>query len=454
MTINRSYNSFGITDAVSAGVAKYFKTVYKDDDLSDHSLTRAPAYDSLAVEDFIGDNYTYPIVLADGSGIGNTRALAKANARQGVGDKWVVGQVYQQFKHLSWDWQTRERSKDKLGSYVSTVMRDIAKGVDDLKTKMAGQFWNDSAGDLAQVQGLAAPVTCDAIFTVLLVNKDSMFKFVLGAIYDFYSTRTSIGGVKRGQNSALHSFKLTAMNHNTGGLTFQPVVTLDDSPFTASPAAGTARINDGVALNAPGDYVFAAGTRNTFAYGIRTFIPDTDADVIANPTLFGVNRLQHMSGLAGTRSAWQGTFMDSIRELCLRMQYTTAQSVSHVLWMNPRDFISFQQEAEQNGAPLQMDAGMTMKLGVKALIVNVPGGEVRVAADKWLDAGRMYLLEMDALRILAVGGRLISEINDGLTMPRLPPADGDGNYMELRSYTQTIVTRPINCGVCIIPTAV
>lgn len=453
MTINRSFNSFGQSDALSAGVAKFFKTVYKDDDLADHSLTRCPAYDSLAVERFVGDNYTYPIVLADASGIGQTRAQAKLNARQGLAEKWTVSQVYQQFKHLSWDWQTQERAKDKIGSYVDTVKRDLAKGIDELKSKMGAQFWNDSAGDLGQVKGLVAPVPCNADFTVSLVNRDSAFKFTLNAIYDFFSTRT-IGGQKRGQSPTTHSFKLIAINHNDGGLTFQPVTTVDDAAYLGLAAAGVARINDGVALNAPGDYVFAAGTRNTFAYGIRTFIPDTDADVIASPTLFGVNRTQHMSGLAGTRSSWQGTFMDSIRELCLRMQYTTAQSVSHVLWMNPRDFISFQQEAEQNGAPLPMDAGMSMKLGVKALVVNVPGGEVRVAADKWLDAGRMYLLEMDALRILAVGGRLISEINDGLSMPRLAAADGDGNYMELRSYTQTIVTRPINCGVCLIPTAV
>ncbi len=453
MTTTKGFGTVTNPDSanITTSIVKWFKTVYKDDDLADHSATQCAAYDSIKVEDFYGANFTFPVVLADASGIGSTRQAAADAARAGLAETWVVSDVYSLFKRMTWDWQTMKRLANSSGSYIDVVQRDIGKAITSMKTELSRQFWGDSAGDLGQIKGLAAPHTAAASFTVTLVNKDHMFKFSLNQIYDFWSTRTSGAGVQRG-DAGVTAFKLTAMNHNTGELTFLPVVKTTDVAQT-NVSAGTERISDGFALDVPADYIFASGTRNSFPYGIRTYIPDTDAEVAASPTLFGVDRTRHYSALAGTRSAWQGTYMDSIRELVLRMNYTTAQQVSSVVWMNPRDFQGFLQECEQNGAPPVRDEAFSMRLGVTAIQVNTPKGKVRVAADMFLDAGRMYLLEMNALRLLAVGGKLISEINDGLSMPRLTAAEGDGNYMELRSYTQTVLTRPINCGVVVIPTA-
>jgi hypothetical protein len=444
--------AFGVGNLI-ANLDKAKKDIYKNDDLANHGFTPCPLLQNVDVQTFIGKSVIYPIQLSGASGIGPTRALAAANSRSGQFEAWQVSDVVPNFKRDTFDWQTAQRmSGNNEGAYIDAQLSQTRQSIDEFRCQIARSMWNDGAGDLGQILVLGAPEVASADFTVTWTRREDMRKVQIGQLLDLHTQRTGVGGVKRGLAAGTSSFKVISMNLGTGTMVLRNVVT--DTDVQAAALAGTERVGASGIPGQPGEFVYSKDTRDSFPRGIRAFIPDTDADVLAAGTFLGVDRTKDYTRLAGNRVTWQGTYMETIREACIAVGYNSHLAPSTVCWLSPRDFLAFLQEAEQNGAPPQANPGMTAKLGVAAVSVAASNGPmVTVASDDWLPAGRMYMLEMSGLTILAVGGKIISPISDdGLTILRLDKSEGDGYYTEYRSYIQTILTRPTACAVCILPT--
>lgn len=442
--------AFGVGGLI-ANLEKAKKDIYKNDDLANHGFSPCALLQNVDVQTFKGKSVIYPIQLSGASGIGPTRALAAANARAGQFEAWQVSEVLPNFKRDTFDWQTAERmSGNNEGSYIDAQLSQTRQSIDEFRCQIARSLWNDGAGDLGQILTLAAPETAVADFSVTWTRREDMRKVQIGQLLDLNMTRTGGAGVPRGRSDG--AFKVISMNLGTGVMVLRNVVTDTDAQNVA--LALTERVAATGTVGQPGEFVYSKDTRDSFPRGIRAFIPDTDAEVLAAGTFLGVDRTKDYTRLAGNRITWQGTYMETIREACIAVGYNSHLAPSTVCWLSPRDFLAFLQEAEQNGAPPMANPGMTAKLGVAAVSVAASNGPmVTVASDDYLQAGRMYMLEMSGLTILAVGGKIISPIaDDGLTILRLDKSEGDGYYTEYRSYIQSIHTRPTACAVCILPT--
>ena len=443
--------AFGVGGLI-ANLEKAKKDIYKNDDLANHGFSPCALLQNVDVQTFKGKSVIYPIQLSGASGIGPTRALAAANARAGQFEAWQVSEVLPNFKRDTFDWQTAERmSGNNEGSYIDAQLSQTRQSIDEFRCQIARSLWNDGAGDLGQILVLGAADTGLADFSVTWTRREDMRKVQIGQLLDLHTQRTGAGGAKRGRSDT--SFKVVSMNLGTGVMVVRPVITDTDVLNTVA-FTGTERVAASGTPGQPGEFVYSKDTRDSFPRGIRAFIPDTDAEVLAAGTFLGVDRTKDYTRLAGNRITWQGTYMETIREACIAVGYNSHLAPSTVCWLSPRDFLAFLQEAEQNGAPPMANPGMTAKLGVAAVSVAASNGPmVTVASDDYLQAGRMYMLEMSGLTILAVGGKIISPIaDDGLTILRLDKSEGDGYYTEYRSYIQSIHTRPTACAVCILPT--
>lgn len=446
---------FGVGNVADADIIsnldKAKKDVYKNDDLVNHGFTPCALLQNVDVQPFTGGSYIYPIQLSGAGGIGPTRALAANNARTGKFEAWKVDKVNSLFARNTFDWQTAKRmAGNNDGSYIDVELNQTRQVIDSFRCEIARSLWSDGAGDLGQVLTLAAPADGLTDITFTWTRKEDMRKVQIGQLLDFNMTRAGGAGIPRGK--ANQAFKVISLNLGAGTMVVRNVNITTDALGTALAAAE--RPGNTGTPGQPGEYVYSKDTRDSFPKGIRAFVPDTDADVLAAPTLYGVDRTQDYTRLAGNRVAWQGTYMESIREMCIAVGFNSHLAPSTVVWMSPRDYLAFLQEAEQNGSPPPANPGMTAKLGVAAVSVVSPNGPlVTVASDEFLQAGRMYMLEMSGLSILAVGGKVIVPIMEGgQSYLRLDKSEGDGYYNEYRSYIQAIMTRPTACAVCILPT--
>lgn len=434
-----------MTNAISAA---NFKSVFKPGDLRNQANVKAPVLDNISIEEFLGADFKYPMNLSMPTGAHPTKDGSRLWADTGVMDRWTVTDVAKQYRTLTFDYETMARSRRDIGAYIDAKVREMQDALNQFKTQLAIAFFKGKAGDLGQLVG-STPVAWVAGVsqTFTLRNPDDAKNFHRGQYVDLFSTR-SVGGVQRGNTPATQAWQVTSSDLVRGQIGLK--ISTGTMPTT------TEMINNGSVVGGAGDFLFQKGCRNQYANGLPELIPmdtanPTDDSAAVATALYGVTRSLDPQRTAGYRIDWKGSFLETINETAMVAAVNGYIDPYTMYWLSPRSFKAFLQEAANLSQPPQIDAGYTAVLGVKVVKVVTPYGEIRVSYDPYMVNDKMYMIDMSAIKILAIDGVLIKLIDeDGLTQVRLQ--SDDAFEMQYRSMYQCICLSPGRCAVNNIPT--
>lgn len=393
----------------------------------------------------------WQVVLAGADGIGYDRLTAMNAGGAPTLLAASISSMVLQYRHFAFEWHALNDIRGKGGeaAYLSGKTLEIDTAMRAWKATQSAQLFKDRHGDLGRVTSSGAAVVWAALgdeVTVTLDNFGMLRKMQTGMQLDFYTTRTDGTGSRR-----LKTTQWVEIG-NINAATRQVGLILRG---TGAVPATTERINDGVAAG-PGDYVFYRNMRGKHPMGIADYVPLTDADIDATPTLNGIDRRKDRTRLAGGRVSWQGSFADSISSLLCQIGDLHADAPETLLWLSNENYQAFLQEGERNRLVIAELPQYSVGLGTNSVSFASRFGTVKVASDPFMTSDRAYLMDMSKFEMLYTGPSPIHVINDdGNTFVRTTPESNiDGVYMEFRSERQLKATDVSSCGVFDIPAAV
>ncbi len=431
----------------NADILKIFKDVYHQGHDRILSEVHDGLVDSIKVERIVGANQHVPIDLSMPTGIADTISNARLNESQGTYDRWEIRNLAQKFRVFTAEYEGTMRSKEQIGAYVDGKLRAQRAGLRQFKTALSHAIWRGKSGCLGQLKANAAPWTGVTDETFTLVDAEDARNFHIGQILEAHTVKSGAGGAFRGNHSSGDKFKVKAVDVRNGYVTL--------GIHTGGGWTTTQRVNDGIALGAAGDFLYQRNTRDTFANGLPELLPMSSAnpalsDATVATTLYGVDRWKDPQRLAGFRVPFQSSFYETITETLRTIDVNSDDDPRMVYWMNTKAFAALIAEAEHLSMSVAKDSDYSRMLGTRAVQLVTPQGMVRVATSRNAPSDRMYLLDMSALKILALDGKIIDLIDeDGNTSVRNP--NQDSFEMVYRSYMQNVITEPQRCAVNNLP---
>lgn len=390
----------------------------------------------------MGLGLSYAMVLAPASGEGPDLALAMENAQPAVVLEGVVSTWNKQYRHFGFEWEAMNKiaTGPDVSAYFNTKQLEIDSGLKIMGENQAMAFWKDRHGDIGRLLSSGA-VTWGALDTEVvftMANKADLRKLHVNQKVELYTTRTDGTGTRRLKTTQW--LVVTSINIAAGtvGLTLRG---------TGAVPATTERVNDGVTAGQAGDYLFFKDMRGKYSLGLADYIPLTDADIDASPTLNGIDRRKDRTRLAGGRVAWQQSYRATIDALISQIGDYNTESPDRILWMSPEHFDGLKTEAERTQLTVRYDDAVDLALGTKSVRVSTRFGSVNVALDAQAPSDRAYLLDMNAVERWFIGKAPIHAIDDnGLVIHRESTAS-DNWVMQFRSYTQIVMKHLATSGV-------
>ena len=405
--------------STQAALAKMYKTVYMNRDLSNQSKRKTPAFDAVQkMDDFDGANLTFPFNYNMPNGVHTTLAGAQAAANASGFDNWVMTNTKPLYGVLTIDAQSMRRARKDIGAFLRLRQKETNELLAYMKMVLGGHaFWGDGAGNLAQVTA----ITGSNPATSFTVSQFDVVKLHKNQVLVFNPTRTGSAGTIKAS-----TWRVDTLNRTTGVI---GVTRLTGAGAGVDPAAN--------------DFVYQNGTYDAFPFGIDAFIPASDPGTGGVPaTLLGLTRTDDPVIKSGWRVTWQGSIEETIKFLAAIMGQYLDQENS-VCWISRFNWFRLEQELTAQNRKV-IDARATQVFGSPALLLITPEGNIPVVSDPYLGNDRGYILEMSQIEVHHLDGLIHVADDDGLGALR-QTAD-DGIEIRLRSWSENIVQRPFQCG--------
>jgi hypothetical protein len=340
-----------------------------------------------------------------------TTALGNVTSSRGI--QWAITPA-SYYAGLTIDAKTMLASRNNEGAFFRAREREYESLLEQLGQRMEAALWSDGSGSLGQV----SQVTTTGHTTITLVNAEDSINFHIGMELLFYEDNS-------GAPNTLES------------ATSVTVVSIDED-------AGTMEVDALPVPIAASAHAVREGDLNAMVKGVPAWIPSTAPT--SGDSHFGQDRSVAPQRLAGHRQSWLGTIEETVKRLDAKIRRVNQKPKT--LWLSYENFNRLDLELGARG--YRMEDGGEGKFGRVGLKMSTPGGGVTVRTSPYLGDSAGYLLDMDAFKILHLGGLPHLVQDDGNTAVRIGGGVAanaeDGIEIRLRQFWQLVCTNPYACG--------
>lgn len=313
--------------------------------------------------DFYGRHMEVP--LGYGPGGGNSYNFGVAQRQSNNGRKYLHFEITRvsNYTILYLDNEAIEASEGGDGSYLETYKAEL-EGANITNAQNLGMDLHGTGdGTIAVVSAITGP---GAGAVIELTDHEKIVRMEIGQQWQAIPTGTTT--VRPGTPGYV---TITAVNEGTGKFT------VDDSTYITGLAAT--------------DILVPAGNYQGAIVGVRGYIPFTEAELTASPTLWGVTRTTHPTRLAGHRFDGSGYSLGGALEHGLS-QFARGRCKPDAIWVNYRYFTAISQEM---GMKATRDFTKDAKWGFDTFAINSVGRRVPVYCDQNIPDGYAECLTRD-----------------------------------------------------------
>lgn len=406
--------------ATQAAVAKMFKNIYLNRDLSNFSKRKCALGDRIkATPNLVGESLTFPINWGLNFGISTTLTATKPVAKGGKFDKWVLPSdaPSKLYGRVTIDIPSMMRSEKDIGSYMRLKAKTVTELLTNMKMQRRGNhLWSDVAGDLARISSVTGS---NPITAITLTNYEDAIKFDGSSNQHLHFATTRTGGSLKVDGAAtVWVYQVDKVTrYNASGNCVLTVSRIAGTGTTTEPAAN--------------DYIYNIDQYDAGPKGIPAWVPLTAPSAT---TFYGVDRTVEMEMLSGWRGTWEGTINDSIQRLVSIMTGYFDPEFSAV-WLSPVRWYQLKLELEATRS-LVIDDAKSLEFGTTVIRVITPKGAVMVMADAYCPIAGGWLLKHDEWEIHSTGDLIhMCDEDTPSGFLRLPDDDGlEARYRSLALY--------------------
>lgn len=361
--------------------------VYKDNPL----LAMIPK-----MENFLGKNLPIPLIY--GNPQGRSATFSNAQSRGADSSSQLTDFVLTRnhdYGIATIDNETLEASQGDKGSFLEAATTEINGIINSLSRSLAIALYRDGSGQIGRI--VAEPAENVGSFSVTLTETDEITNFEVGQVIVMYANAT--GGSAKTSNGSDSEFLITAVNRDTGVITFGE--TYDSS--------GTIAAND---------RLFVLGDRGNKIKGLDAWIPSTAPD---STLFFGVDRSADTTRLGGIR--YDGS-SQAIEEALVNAAVRASRDGARIDYY----FMNYAKWAELElslGAKVQyVDVKGPAQVGFKGIQISGPKGVITCLPDQNCLPDVAFGLQMNTWKLYSLGKAVRVLNSDGLDMLRQASADG------------------------------
>lgn len=378
------------------------KENYNDDLLADLVPKSHPLLYFLPKHpEFTGTNYIQPVKYGNPqsiiSGSSGFSGLVSSPGNSAVARFALVSTKH--YGVVQIDRETILATSNDEGAFVSALDFEIGNAVSELGRDLARQAFGDGTGTLGQVASITSHV-------ITLADPASSANFEVGMKLDSFTAMT-------GGSAHDTAIVVTKVDENAGLITVS-----GDSATTTN------------------DFLFRSASRGNEWAGLAAWMPT--ATVGGSDSFFSVNR-SFSSRLQGQFLDASGlALQDALNKGAMKVE-KQGGSVTHI-------FCSFEQYAaiansEQIQKRYPQPSAEEAKLGFAGIQVITPYGMAMVYPDRYCPTSKIYMLSMDAWKLVS-RENLVHWVNEDGTMILRTTSD-DSFQGRLASYSNMLAKNPI-----------
>lgn len=314
--------------------------------------------------DFYGRHMEVP--LGYGPGGGNSYNFQHAQRQSTNARKYTHFEITRvsNYTILYLDNEAIEASEGGDGSYLETYKAELEGANITNAMRLACDIHGDGTGVIGTVSSVTGP---GAGAVIALTDPEKIVHYEIGM--QLQAVAAAGTSVRLGTPGYM---EITAINEADGEFT------VDDSSYITGLVAT--------------DLLVPAGNYNAAIKGIRSYVPFTEAELTASPTLWGVTRTTHRERLAGRRFDGSGYGLGAAVELGFS-QFARGNAYPEVGWVNDRYFTAFSLEL---GAKAVRDTVKVGQFGFDTIKMFANGRTIQIMADRNVPDGYMECLKRDS----------------------------------------------------------
>ena len=350
--------------------------------------------------DFTGRNLQIPLIY--GNPQGRSATFTTAQTRSTTSSKlidFLLTRV-KDYSVFTIDSEVMFASQGNPGAFLSAAEVEVEGAINSLAQSCAIAEYRDGSGSIGQV--LAAPSNHATTFTITLLNSLDIASFEVGM--DLVVWSAASGGSQRTSDGSALDFPVVAVDRDAGTLT----------------VTGTYSGSGTMAAN---DYIFQNGDRGLKLSGLEAWVPGTAPTSAA---FFSVDRSADVVRLGGSRYDARGL---PIEEALIE----GASKVNRLGQKIDYYFVNYETysglERSLGSKVIYIDHPVNTEISFRGIRINTGRGPVDVIPDQNCQGNIAWGLNLASWRLNTLGQTIRPIENDGLTLLRLPTADGvEGRY--------------------------
>lgn len=314
-------------------------------------------------KDFYGRKMEVPIGYGPGGGNSyNFQAAQRQSTNGRKYDHFEITRV-SNYTILYLDNEAIEASESDDGAYLETYKAELEGANVTNAQRLACDIHRDGSGIIGSISTITGP-GAGAVLT--LTDPEQIVHYEIGM--QLQAVAAAGTSVRLGTPGYM---EVTAVNEADGE------ITVDDSTYIT-----------GLVTT---DQLVPAGNYNAAIKGIRSYIPFTEAELLASPTLWGMTRTAHPERMAGRRFDGSNYSLGAACELGFA-QFGRGNAFPEVGWVNDRYFTAFSLEA---GSKVVRETTRVGQWGFDTLKFFANGRSVQIMADRNVPDGYMECLKRD-----------------------------------------------------------
>jgi hypothetical protein len=415
--------SFSLLDAA----APYLKRYYSNERVYSMVYKNRPLYAWFPKKTGVtGENggYRVPLTIDDVPGESGDFGKAVAARDGNSAEVWALTRV-KRYATATLDWETVRAMSNDVGAFMRATTPLINSAINQLANSTAWALFRDGTG----VRGRISAVTAGAGGTVTLTSAEDARSFGLRRSVVAVDGAGAYSVAPRGGSTAPDTGKVTAINTDTG------VITFDTVPASWSTAAD--------------DYLFMlgdtqnGGTVKKVIDGLQAWGPDPTT-VTAGQIFNGVERAKYKAKLLCqfpttivASLATAGVLTNGIRTAAAALQAN--EGAPDALFVNPDVWARIESDLSSQSR-YEMMMGSDARTGFDSIVINAGGGKINVVADPWCPRARGFLLQRDTWEMFSIDRFPDFVSDDGQRFARI--MDADEVEFRLGGYYNTVCRAP------------
>ncbi|HVJ95870.1 MAG TPA: hypothetical protein VNC41_03470 [Acidimicrobiia bacterium] len=381
-------------------VAHIYKRRYSDKEVAEVASREHPTFAMIAKEDgFNGSAFYYPIDYGWPQGVSGTFASAQSGAASTKGVQLVASRKAK-YGVITLNGEAMAAARGNAGAFYDLVTKETDRILSEMGDSFAFDLFRDGNG----IRGRRASASSN---TITLTDANDVRNFKVGMTIGSDNTATGLS-----PNSGTTT--VTAINEDGGTITLAN--------------AGA------ISSFADNDYLFRAGDPGTCMEGFESCTPLT-APVFASDSFRGIDRGADVYGLAGVRiNDTTASIIQNMGLAATRAGFRGKKLKRGIL--NP---VNFWTVSQLLGAKVEYEGGGgTAEVGFEYIVINTPGGSVRVTSDPDCPVNRFRMFDPAAHYLKHLDGLPHIVKDDG--RPSLRSAAADDIEVRARGWVNYIQT--------------